>query len=152
MQKKKLETIEHEKKRRPSVYLFYRLRSYKEMECPRQISRGTLATKATFQNLPNGKKNNGKNKITYPSIYRMFWYFQSYIIIYFILESKSFCQKWVFIFTLYSFERMTFDSSFWVFSSKWRVMVTFQAIFVFFELRAELKKYWASFTLFTCSL
>ena len=91
MQKKKLETIEHEKRRRPSVYLFYGLRSQKEMECPRQIAGGTLATKATFQNLPNGKTTSGKNRITNPSIYRMFWDFQSYIVINFILESKSFC-------------------------------------------------------------
>ena len=63
MQKKKLKTIEHEKRSRPSVYLFYGLRSYKEMECPCQIAKGTLATKATFQNLPNGKRTNGKTKL-----------------------------------------------------------------------------------------
>ena len=31
------------------------LRNNKEMECPRKIVGGTLVTKATFQNLPNGK-------------------------------------------------------------------------------------------------
>ena len=108
MQKNKLKTIEYEKRIRPSVYLFYGLRSNKELEFPLQIIGGTLSTKATIQNSPNGKRTSGKNKITYPSIYRMFWDFQSYIMIYFILESKSFCQKWVFIFTLYSFEKMTF--------------------------------------------
>ena len=63
MQKKKLKTIEHEKRRRPTIYLFYGLRRYKEMEFPRQITGGTLATKATFQNLPNGKRTNGKTKL-----------------------------------------------------------------------------------------
>ena len=97
MQKKKLKTIEHEKRRRASVYLFYGLWSNKEVEFPCQITGETLATKATFQNLPNDKTTSGKNRITNPSIYRMFWDFQSYIVIYFILESKSFCWKWVFI-------------------------------------------------------
>ena len=112
MQKKKLKTIEYEKRIKPSVYIFYGLTSDKEVEFPRKITRGNLTTKATFQNSPNGKRTSGKNKITYPSIYRMFWDFQSYIMIYFILESKSFCQKWFFIFTLYSFERMAFDRIF----------------------------------------
>ena len=86
-----MKSIKHEKKKRPSVYFFYGLWSSKEVEFPCQIVEGTLATKATFQNSLNGKTTSGKNRITNPSIYRMFWDFQSYIVIYFILESKLFC-------------------------------------------------------------
>ena len=139
MQKKKLKTIEYEKRRRPSVYLFYGLRSDKEVKCPRQITGGTLATKSTFQNSPNGKRTSGKNKITYPSIYRMFWDFQSYIVIYFILESKSFCWKWVFNFTFYSFEKMSFHSIFWVFQVNEGSWLRFKLFLSFSSLELNIK-------------
>ena len=58
--------IKHEKKKRPSVYLFYGLWSSKEVEFPCQITEGTLATKATFQNSLNGKTTSGKNKLPTP--------------------------------------------------------------------------------------
>ena len=57
-----MKSIKHEKKKRPSVYLFYGLWSSKEVECPCLIAEGTLATKATFQNSLN-VKTSGKNKL-----------------------------------------------------------------------------------------
>ena len=58
-----MKSIEHENRKGPSVYLSYGLWSDKEVECPCQIARGTLATKARFQNSPNGKTTSGKNKL-----------------------------------------------------------------------------------------
>ena len=58
-----MKSIEHEKRKGPSVYLYYGLWSNKEVEYPSQIVRGTLATKASFQNSPNGKTTSGKNKL-----------------------------------------------------------------------------------------
>ena len=58
-----MKSIKHEKKKRPSVYLFYGLWSNKEVEFPRQIAEGTLATKSTFQNSLNGKTTSGKIKL-----------------------------------------------------------------------------------------
>ena len=58
-----MKSIEHEKRKIPSVYLFYRLWSDKEVECPCQIAEGTFSTKASFQNSPNGKTTSGKNKL-----------------------------------------------------------------------------------------
>ena len=58
-----MKSIEHEKRKGPSVYLSFALWSNKEVECPCQIDGGTLATKATFQNSPNGKTTSGKNKL-----------------------------------------------------------------------------------------
>ena len=58
-----MKSIEHEKRKGPSVYLFYGLWSDKELEFPCQIAKGTLATKPSFQNSPNGKTTSGKNKL-----------------------------------------------------------------------------------------
>ena len=58
-----MKSIEHEKGKRTSAYLFYGLWTSKEVECPFKISEGTLATKATFQNSLNVKTTSGKNKL-----------------------------------------------------------------------------------------
>ena len=58
-----MKSIEHEKRKGSSVYLFYGSWSDKEVECHCQIAGGTLATKASFQNSPNGKTTSGKNKL-----------------------------------------------------------------------------------------
>ena len=55
--------IEQQKRKGPSVYLFYGLWSDKEVECPCQIAEGTLVTKSSFQNSPNGKTTSAKNKL-----------------------------------------------------------------------------------------
>ena len=58
-----MKSIEHEKRKGSSVYLFYGSWSDKEVECPCQIAGGTLATKASFQNTPNDRTTSGKNKL-----------------------------------------------------------------------------------------
>ena len=92
-----MKSIEHEKRKGPSVYLSFALWSNKEVECPCQIDGGTLATKATFQNSPNGKTAIGKNKLP-TLLFIECLEFSKYIVIYFVLKSKLFWQKWVFIF------------------------------------------------------
>ena len=90
MQKRKMKSIENEKRKIPSVYLFYGLWSDKEVEFPCQIAGGTLATKASFQNSPNGKTTSGKNKLPtlifiecfeFPKIYCNLFCFEIQIIL-----------------------------------------------------------------------
>ena len=64
--------IGHGKREGSKAYLFYGEWSNNEVEFPCQITRGTLAIKANFQNSLNGKKLSGKNNLPTLSIYRMF--------------------------------------------------------------------------------
>ena len=55
--------IGHRKREGSNAYLFYGERNNVEVKFPFQITGGTLAIKANFQNSPNGKKQ--VVKITY---------------------------------------------------------------------------------------
>ena len=63
--------IGHRKREGSNAYLFYRERNNVEVKFPFQITRGTLPTKANFQNSPNGKNN-----LPTLSIYRIFGVFK----------------------------------------------------------------------------
>ena len=72
---------------------------------------GLLLPKLASKTHPMVKKQ--VVKITYPPFYlQNVLSFQRYIVIYFVLKSKLFWQKWVFIFTFLQFWKMTFDSVF----------------------------------------
>ena len=64
--------IEHGKRKGSNAYLFYVERNNVEVKCPCQITGGTLAIKANFQNSPNGKNN-----LSTLSIYRIFGVFKN---------------------------------------------------------------------------